>query len=116
MQPRSQAFTRGHSPGHLLLVACRTPQEFSSHLEYALANEPHAMSSDEVNRLTWDAATERFLDVAELTHRDLKPNPLTAAVDNLCWATHNTLTGERNACVPVGGRGSGGLPGLLGMR
>ena len=73
-------------------------------MQYALANEPHPMSSDEVQRLTWDAATERFLDVTELSAKDLKRGPLTSAVDSLLWATHNTLTGgmRRVAGAPCG--------------
>lgn len=106
--------TRTHLRSCRPFLPCRTPQEFSRHLEYALANEPHPMSSDEVQRLTWDAATERFLDVAELKPKDLRPGPLASAMDGLLWATHNTLTG---GCGGSGGRGataaasSGGLAG-----
>ncbi len=45
------------------LPSCRSPEEFSKHIEHALAHEPHPMSPEERRNLTWEAATERFLDV-----------------------------------------------------
>lgn len=41
----------------------RSPEEFSQHIEHALAHEPHPMTLEERRHLTWEAATERFLDV-----------------------------------------------------
>lgn len=71
----------------------KTPEEFSKHLEYALEADPHPMDPEERKKLTWEAATERFLNATELTEKDLKPHPITAAVDNIAWATHNALAG-----------------------
>ena len=62
------------------------------------------MTPDQRKRLTWEDATERFLDIAELK-ADERPGVLEAAVDKLAWAAHNTLTG---------GQEIGHLEGLLG--
>jgi len=40
----------------------RTPTEFCSQLEHALANDPTPMSPELSHRLTWSAATDRLLD------------------------------------------------------
>ena len=53
-------------------------------------SEPVALSQEDLHKLTWEAATERFLDVAELSKRS---NPLEVALDNVLAATHNTLSG-----------------------
>eukprot|EP00887_Chlorella_sp_A99_P006969 scaffold2.g6969.t1 len=71
----------------------KSPEEFSQHVQHALAHEPNPMGPEELQRLTWEAATERFLDVSELSHRDLRPRPVAAVVDNLAWAAHNALVG-----------------------
>lgn len=51
------------------------------------------MTPDLQKRLTWEDATERFLDVAELKAAE-RPGVLETAVDKLAWAAHNTLTGQ----------------------
>lgn len=79
-----------------MLVSCRTPEEFSKKLEFAMAHEPHAMQAGERKRLTWDAATERFLDVAELKGEE-KATPVSAAIDTLVFNLHNYLTGATAA-------------------
>lgn len=50
------------------------------------------MTPELQRRLTWEDATERFLDVAELKASD-RPGALETAVDKLAWVAHNTLTG-----------------------
>jgi hypothetical protein len=83
---------------HSLL--CRTPEEFSANLHHALNNDPNPMPPAERSALTWEAATERFLDVSELSERDLRPGPLTQAVDSLAYLTHHALCGEWATPVP----------------
>ena len=72
---------------------CRTPEQFSEKLEYALKHDPHPMTTEERTRLTWEAATERFLDVAELKGEERAPPPVSATVDKLAFNLHNYLTG-----------------------
>lgn len=50
------------------------------------------MAPEERQRLTWEAATERFLDVAELTEQD-RPRGLAAALEAVTYAAVNTLSG-----------------------
>ena len=74
------------------LRARRTPEEFSSKLEFAMKHDPHPMKEEERRRLTWEAATERFLDVSELKGEERSP-PVSAAIDTLAFNLHNYLTG-----------------------
>lgn len=67
--------------------------EFVEHMKFALSHEPAPMTAEDRNRLTWEAATERFLNVTELTEKDLTPDPVTATVDSAAWLTHNSLCG-----------------------
>ena len=70
----------------------RDSKEFSSKLEHALETEPKPMTPELQRRLTWEDATERFLDVAELKASE-RPGAFETAVDKLAWLAHNTLTG-----------------------
>ena len=70
----------------------RDSEEFSHKLEHALGVEPKPMTAELQRRLTWEDATERFLDVAELKASE-RPGVLETAVDKLAWVAHNTLTG-----------------------
>jgi digalactosyldiacylglycerol synthase len=70
-----------------------SPEEFVSHVQHALSTDPAPITPEDRTRLTWEAATERFLDVAELTDKDLAPSPVTAAVDSAVSAAHNALCG-----------------------
>ena len=57
-------------------------------------------------RLTWEDATERFLDVTEITAAD-RAKPMDAAFDTLAYTTHNLLTGApaaSDAQPPLAGR------------
>jgi hypothetical protein len=51
------------------------------------------MSPDERKRLTWEDATQRFLEVAELGPAD-RQGPLTTALDKAAWSVFNGLTGD----------------------
>lgn len=73
-------------------------EEFSRKLEHALEVEPKPMTAELQRRLTWEDATERFLDVAELKASE-RPGVLETAVDKLAWVAHNTLTGTFAALV-----------------
>lgn len=79
----------------------KTPEEFSQCLQTALDENPKPLSDEEQQKLTWEAATERFLSVTELTRRE-RPNGLEAAVDKVCWAVHNSLTGVEPLRVIAG--------------
>ncbi|KAK9828926.1 hypothetical protein WJX72_002833 [[Myrmecia] bisecta] len=85
--PSNQFFT-----GFSNCLTYKTPEEFSSKLSLALSTDPKPMSAEERRRLTWEDATERFLDVAEITEKD-QPNRVEEAFDNLAWRTHNAFTG-----------------------
>ena len=52
------------------------------------------MRAEERERLTWEAATERFLDVAELKGEE-RSTKVSAAVDTLAFNLYNYLTGAR---------------------
>ena len=51
------------------------------------------MSAEERRRLTWEDATERFLDAAELKTGE-RPTPIEEACDRLAWKAFNAFSGE----------------------
>ena len=51
------------------------------------------MKAEERQRLTWEAATERFLDVSELRGEE-KTTRMSKAIDTLAFNLHNYLTGR----------------------
>ena len=79
----------------------RTPAEFSEKIKYALDNEPAPMSDEEVSRLTWEDATERFLDAVMMSKAE-QPNPVVRCFDNFAYHAHNTLTGVEMLRVNAG--------------
>lgn len=85
----SNAFFSGFSN----CLVYKTPEEFSRHVAHALSTEPAPLPPAEREALTWQAATERFLDATELTEAELNPGPLAQALDGAAWLAHNTLTG-----------------------
>ncbi|CAD7702680.1 unnamed protein product [Ostreobium quekettii] len=69
----------------------RNPEEFSQQVEKALSQNPVPLSEEDQRNLTWEAATERLLDVTEMGQGD-QARGVEALVDNVCWAAHNSLT------------------------
>jgi len=83
---------------------------FSQCLKKALREDPKPLSHEELHSLTWEAATERFLDVADVGPAH-KPAPLETALDSLLHAAHNTMTGLEFLRVAVGaGRRTRDMP------
>jgi digalactosyldiacylglycerol synthase len=71
-----------------------TPEQFSAHLKTALTQEPSALNEAERCALSWEAATDRFMDVAEAEPRRRRPGAMLEGVAD--WAAaqvHQTLTG-----------------------
>ncbi|PXF48257.1 Digalactosyldiacylglycerol synthase 1, chloroplastic [Gracilariopsis chorda] len=63
-----------------------TGKEFSEKLAYALANEPKPLSENDVFRLSWEAATERFYEASYV------PAPSgSRGVDSALALTHKTI-------------------------
>lgn len=58
------------------------------------------MSTEERRRLTWEDATERFLDAAELKSGE-RPKPIEEACDRLAWKAFNAVSGEPPPSCPV---------------
>ena len=72
----------------------KTSDEFSSHLARALNSDPAPLNDDERAALSWEAATDRFMDVAEAEPRSMRPSAMVGGVAD--WAAaqvHQTLTG-----------------------
>lgn len=63
-----------------------TSEQFSEQLAYALEHEPKPLSSADVFRLSWEAATERFYDASFI------PSPPRGSrVDSALALTHKTI-------------------------
>ena len=91
----------------------RTRDEFSKALRHALAHDPHPVSSDEAAALSWEAATQRFLDAAELAPGE-RPTGPAAAADRAIYAAHNALTSVETLRAAVGaGTGTRDAPPCL---
>ena len=65
------------------------------------------MKPEERRRLTWEDATERFLDVAELKPGE-RPKGWEEACDKLTWNAFNSISGAQLfavhavCCMPAG--------------
>jgi len=79
----------------------RNEKEFSQLVEHALKTEPKPLSADEQYRLSWEAATERFMDAAELKP-SARPNLLTNITDWFGAQMHNAATGSEVARALMG--------------
>jgi digalactosyldiacylglycerol synthase len=84
----------------------RTPEEFSQHIARALGSDPQPLNDDERAALSWEAATDRFMDVAEAdtSHRGAGKRAgalLEGVADWAAAQVHQTLTGvEVSARAP----------------
>jgi len=47
-------------------------EEFVSHLQFAITNDPTPLSAEHLHTLTWEAATERVVEAAMITNCDAK--------------------------------------------
>ena len=90
----------------------RTPREFSRGLRTALSRDPHPVSSDEAAALSWEAATQRFLDACSLAPGERAASTsLSAAADRALYTAHNALTGVEPFREAAGaGRGTRDAP------
>ena len=82
-------------------IIYRTPAEFAEKLEYALAHDPAPLSRAELSRLSWEDATERFLDAAALAPPE-RPSAPGQLFDSVAAAAHNSLTGIEAFRVTAG--------------
>lgn len=63
-----------------------TAEQFSSQLAFALRNEPKPLSSQDVYRLSWEAATDRFYDASYVP-----ASSGSGRVDSALALTHKTI-------------------------
>ncbi len=47
-------------------------EEFLSHFQYAMNNEPEPLSPEHSHMLTWEAATARCIEASKITKRDFR--------------------------------------------
>ncbi|XP_075490292.1 digalactosyldiacylglycerol synthase 1, chloroplastic-like [Primulina tabacum] len=60
----------------------KTPEDFVAKVKEAMANEPQPLTTEQIYNLSWEAATQRFMEYSEL--------------DNVLNNTHNTYTQGNN--------------------
>jgi digalactosyldiacylglycerol synthase len=91
---------------------CRTystREEFAECVREVLHTEPRPMPTEDLRRLTWQDATERFLDAAEpdATPSTLRRKISEALSDAFAASVHNTFTAsEAMRCLIGGGAGT----------
>lgn len=90
----------------------KTPKEFSKGLRKALTHDPHPVSSDEAAALSWEAATQRFLDACSLAPGERATSTsLSAAADRAIYSAHNALMAIEPVREAAGaGRGTRDAP------
>jgi hypothetical protein len=49
-------------------LAYRNPYEFVANVQWAMTHDPMPLSEDQARQFTWEAATDRFLQSAAITH------------------------------------------------
>ena len=82
-------------------IIYKTPEEFAEKLQHALTHDPKPLTQDELSRLSWEDATERFLDAAKFGVGEY-PSPPEQLFDNMAAAAHNALTGVEAFRVNAG--------------
>jgi digalactosyldiacylglycerol synthase len=82
-------------------ITYRSSDEFAEKLEYALTHDPKPLSPAELSSLSWEHATERFLDAAQLTPLE-RCGRLEQVFDSVAAAAHNALTGVEAFRVNAG--------------
>ena len=68
------------------------PKEFSKCVTKALTTEPQPLSAKDSYRLSWEAATDRFLDAAELSPKQANPSLGDKAKEKFAHTVHSALT------------------------
>lgn len=68
------------------------PQQFSEHLQYALLHQPAPLTQHETRELSWEAATERMLDAAEMGPGDW-PKAATKVAEATLFFAYNAALG-----------------------
>lgn len=71
-----------------------SPQQCARQLDAALASEPRPMSAESLSPLTWEAATQRLLDVGSIAAEEW-PRGADAATDTLTWHMYRSVAGMR---------------------
>jgi hypothetical protein len=51
-------------------LAYRNPYEFVANVQWAMTHDPMPLSEDQARQFTWEAATDRFLQSAAITHHE----------------------------------------------
>ena len=90
----------------------KTPREFSRGLRKALTHDPHPVSEEEAAALSWEAATQRFLDACSLAPGERATSTsFSAAADRALYNAHNALTAIEPLREAAGaGRGTRDAP------